>query len=60
MKNVYFFGTSYVIPNVDSVVIGGTTQKGDWNTNVSLDDTKKILDDICEVFPAFRDAHIVS
>ena len=25
IKDVWFFGSSYVIPNVDSVVLGGTT-----------------------------------
>jgi glycine/D-amino acid oxidase-like deaminating enzyme len=24
MNNVFFWGTSYIIPNVDSVVLGGT------------------------------------
>jgi hypothetical protein len=27
MKNIWFYGTSYVIPNIDTVVIGGTSQK---------------------------------
>lgn len=60
MKNVWFFGSSYIIPNVDTVVLGGTAQKGDWNTNVDLKDTERILNDICEVFPALRTAPIVS
>ena len=35
MNNVFFWGTSYIIPNVDCVVLGGTAQKGDWNLQVS-------------------------
>ena len=60
MNNVWFFGTSYIIPNVDSVVLGGTTQKDNWNTNVSLDDTETIISNISEVFPSIRNAPIVS
>ena len=60
MKAVWFFGTSYIIPNVDTVVLGGTAQKGDWNLNVDLRDTEAILDNIARVFPAIRDAPIVS
>ncbi len=59
MKSVWFFGSSYIIPNVDTVVLGGTAQKGDWNTNVELSDTETILTNIAAVFPAIRDAPIV-
>ena len=58
MNTVYFFGSSYIIPNVDSVVLGGTAQKGDWNTTTSLKDTQKILDDIYDVFPSLSQAKI--
>ena len=46
MSNIFFFSTSYIIPNTDSVVLGGTAQKGSWNTGISDTDTKKILDDV--------------
>lgn len=59
MKCVWFFGSSYIIPNVDTVVLGGTAQRGSWDTNNSVEDCKKILDDICEVFPALRNAPVV-
>lgn len=60
MNNCWFFGKSYIIPNVDTVVLGGTAQKGNWNTTVSLDDTNKILNDIYEIFPSMKAATIVS
>lgn len=60
INSVFFFGKSYIIPNVDSVVLGGTAQKGDWNTVVSNEDTEKILNDICAVFPSIRNASIES
>lgn len=60
LKGVWFFGTSYIIPNVDNVVLGGTANKGDWDTSVRLSDTKTIIDNIAKVFPSIRDAPIVS
>jgi len=60
IKDIWFFGTSYLIPNVDTVVAGGTAGRGDWNTSVSLEDTKRILDNIEKVFPAIRSAPIES
>jgi hypothetical protein len=60
LKDIWFFGTSYIIPQVDTVVLGGTAGKGDWSTTVSLSDTKTILDNIAKVFPSIYDAPIVS
>ena len=60
INSVFFFGKSYIIPNIDSVVLGGTAQKGDWNTVVSNDDTDRILNDVCAVFPSIRNACIES
>lgn len=59
MKNIWFFGSSYIIPQLDSVVLGGTAQRGDWNTNVDLADTERIVDNIAKLFPSVRDAPIV-
>lgn len=58
INNVWFFGSSYIIPNVDTVVLGGTAQKGDWSTTVSQKDTDKIIDDISDIFPSIRSAPI--
>lgn len=58
IKNVWFFGTSYIIPNVDTVVLGGTAQKGDWSTEASQRDTDKILRDVYSLFPSLQDAPI--
>jgi D-amino-acid oxidase len=60
IRSVWGFGTSYIIPNIDNVVLGGTAQKGDWNTNVSLADSERILEDIYELFPSLKDAQLVS
>ena len=60
MKNVWFFDSSYIIPNVDSVVLGGTADKGNFDTTVSHADTTRILDGICDLFPAIRSAPVES
>eukprot|EP01041_Mallomonas_annulata_P011825 gene11825-24790_t len=60
IKRAYFYGTSYLIPNVDTVVVGGTAQKGDWNTSVSDEDTETILEKACQLFPSLRGAKVVN
>lgn len=59
MKSIWFFGTSYIIPNVDNVVLGGTAQRGRWDTTVSLEDTENIIKNIAKVFPAIETVQIV-
>jgi hypothetical protein len=54
MKNVWFWGKSYIIPNVDNIVIGGTQEKGCWDTTPSITDTNRILNDVGELFPALK------
>ena len=44
---------------MDTVVCGGTAQVNDWNTEPSDIDTKIIMDDIIECFPAMKDAPVV-
>jgi glycine/D-amino acid oxidase-like deaminating enzyme len=46
MKNVMFWEKSYIIPNIDTVVLGGTADKGEWDTSPSLKCTERILNDI--------------
>ena len=60
LKDIWFIGSSYIIPNVDTVVLGGTAEKGNWSTTVSLKDTETILANIAKVFPSIYDAPIVS
>lgn len=49
----------YVIPNMDTLVVGGTCQKFDWNNEISEEDTEEIMNGICQVFPALRGAEVV-
>ena len=60
VKHVWCFGSSYIIPNTDDVVLGGTAQKGDWDTAVRPHETEKIIDDIAQLFPSIRNAPVVS
>lgn len=59
IKSSCSFGDSYVIPNIDSVVVGGTAQKGNWSTAVSEEDSQLIIAGVCEVFPSLRGAKVL-
>jgi D-amino-acid oxidase len=41
------------------VVLGGTAQYGDWNTNLSLADRERILAGCCEVYPSLAAAEVL-
>ncbi|XP_065569577.1 D-aspartate oxidase-like [Artemia franciscana] len=45
---------NYVIPNMDSVVLGGTHQEGDWNMNIYPEDTQFILEGCQRLVPALK------
>ena len=55
---VWFWGRSYIIPNIDSVVLGGTAERGEWDTVVSLTETTRILHDIYEIFPSIKNSTV--
>ena len=59
LKSVWAFGSAYIIPNVDTVVIGGTADMGCWSTELSDRDSEKILAEVAEVFPSVRLADVV-
>ena len=58
IENIYFFNKSYLIPNVNSVVVGGTAQKGDWSTIPRQEDTDRILKDAIAFYPQIESATI--
>jgi hypothetical protein len=59
VKTSCTFGAHYVIPNVDSLVIGGTGQRGDWSTAVSAEDSRSILEGVCRMFPSLALAELL-
>ncbi|CAF2634282.1 unnamed protein product [Rotaria sp. Silwood2] len=58
IKSVYEFDTDegfgYIVPQLDTVVLGGTFQLNDWNTKIDENDTKKILRICSKAFPALK------
>jgi D-amino-acid oxidase len=48
----------YVIPQKDYVILGGTAQIGDWNEEISNEDTENIMSELCEVVPSLVEATI--
>jgi D-amino-acid oxidase len=59
MKNCYFWDKSYIIVNVDTVVVGGTADRGDYDTTTRASETATILAAACKLFPSLRTAEVV-
>jgi glycine/D-amino acid oxidase-like deaminating enzyme len=51
--------TAYIIPNREWVVLGGTGQIGNWDTNLSLSDADQILERCSQLLPALQQAEVV-
>ncbi|RMZ53026.1 hypothetical protein APUTEX25_001145 [Auxenochlorella protothecoides] len=49
----------YIIPNTDTVVLGGTIQKGDWDTVPRPEERARILERCYSILPSLRRAPIV-
>jgi D-amino-acid oxidase len=49
-----------IIPRLDDIVLGGTTQANDWNLEVDPADTKEILRKAALLSPAFKHVEITS
>lgn len=54
-----FFDNDYVIPNVDNIVVGGTTQVDNWNDKSDKQDTEDILGRVNSVIPDLQSATVV-
>ncbi|KAL3137419.1 hypothetical protein ABBQ32_006940 [Trebouxia sp. C0010 RCD-2024] len=53
-------GKFYVIPNLETVVLGGTTQKGSWDTSINKEDKQRILEGCCQLVPSLKHAQVVA
>ncbi|KAK9708021.1 FAD dependent oxidoreductase [Popillia japonica] len=49
----------YIIPNQDSVILGGTHQINNWNVNPTSVDMKFILDGCAQLVPALKGVKII-
>ncbi|EFJ40484.1 hypothetical protein VOLCADRAFT_69505 [Volvox carteri f. nagariensis] len=60
VKEAYFYEPYYIIPNRDTVVLGGTGQRGDFNLSVCPKDRQDILEGCCRLLPSLRSARPVA
>lgn len=49
----------YIFPGKDFVVLGGTSQIGNWSTDVTESDRKRILDGCSRLIPSLREAEVL-
>ncbi|XP_071944350.1 D-aspartate oxidase-like [Antedon mediterranea] len=45
---------SYIIPTSETVTVGGTAQKGNYNVDVDFSDKKRIMDGACRMIPNLK------
>ncbi|GAX76693.1 hypothetical protein CEUSTIGMA_g4139.t1 [Chlamydomonas eustigma] len=55
----YVAGDFYIIPNRNSVVLGGTGQVGNWSKNSSIQDRKHIFEGCCRLIPSIAQAEVL-
>ena len=51
---------SLVVPRINDIMIGGTAQKDNWNTEVDPEDTKEILRKISFIAPQIKNVEVIS
>lgn len=47
---------TYILPGIDTVVLGGTAQDGDWNTEDDTKDIEGIMERCLKVMPSLKDS----
>lgn len=52
-------GNNYIIPNIDSVVLGGTTQRRETPRSVDPADRQAIINAVCAHLPSLRGAEVI-
>ena len=50
---------SVAVSRIDDIMLGGTAQKNDWNTEISPEDTKKILRKISSIVPELKEIEVI-
>ncbi|XP_036361766.1 D-amino-acid oxidase-like isoform X2 [Octopus sinensis] len=63
IKHFYFSDEAtkplYIFPTKNYVVMGGTAQKGNWDTTPNEQDQRHILDGCARIVPSLKDAEIL-
>jgi len=59
IKHAVMAGSHYILPNSDTVILGGTKQVGNWSREVNADDSRDIMDNCCDIYPSLRSAQII-
>ncbi|XP_017879258.2 tubulin polyglutamylase TTLL13-like [Ceratina calcarata] len=50
---------SYIIPNMESVILGGTRQENDYDRVPREEDSKFIRENCCRILPALKNARVL-
>ncbi|KAK9806988.1 hypothetical protein WJX72_009635 [[Myrmecia] bisecta] len=59
VKSCYFVNEdNYIIPNLDTVVLGGTAQRGDHDTSVRAEDSRRIWEGTLRLMPSLAQAKV--
>lgn len=51
---------SVVVPRVNDIMLGGTAQENNWNTEVDPNDTKEILRKVALIAPKLKNIEVIS
>jgi len=55
----YIAGDFYIIPNRNSVVLGGTGQVGNWSDHSNIEDKERIYEGCCRLIPSLAQAELL-
>ncbi|XP_023218282.1 D-aspartate oxidase-like isoform X1 [Centruroides sculpturatus] len=54
VKHAILASSYYILPNSETIVLGGTSQVDDWNCEVDENDHEKIFKGCCEIVPSLK------
>ncbi|CAK8688045.1 D-aspartate oxidase-like [Clavelina lepadiformis] len=60
VKALFLTKSAYVLPRLDTVVLGGTSQRGDYNLEVDRVDSARIWEECCRLCPSVAYAEVVA
>lgn len=60
IKHAIMASPYYILPNSETIVLGGTSQVDNWNLNLDPEDRENILEGCYKILPSLKKAEIVS